>query len=119
MKRLFFCRRDVALYAVLALLLAASCLLFLPRFSKTESDWIVVEVDGSVVAEFPLDRDIEYLIRSENGGTNRLVIKDGQARVTEASCPDHVCVKSGIVTDTKPAVCRPNGVVIWRKEAAQ
>ena len=119
MKHLFFRRRDVALYAVLALLLAASCLLFLPRSSQTDSDWIVVEVDGAVVAEFPLDRDTEYRIRSKNGGINRLVIRDGQARITDASCPDHVCVKSGIVTDTKPAVCRPNGVVVWRKEAAQ
>ena len=119
MNSLFFRRRDLLVYAVLALLLAASLLLLLPRCASSSADLIVVEVNGKILAQFPLDQDTEYLICSDNGGTNLLVIRDGKARISEASCPDHVCVHSGVVTDTKPAVCRPNGVVVWRKEAAQ
>lgn len=71
----------------------------------------VVRVDGVEYARLPLNKDTELLIEGV-GGTNLLVIKDGKACVTEATCPDLVCVHTGYANEIKPIACRPNKVSV-------
>ena len=63
---------------------------------------VVVSVDGEVVAKYPLTRDGVYFIKGYDGGTNTLVIKDGEAYISEASCPqmgsDVPCTKQGKIS---------------------
>ena len=74
-------------------------------------DTIVVSVDGTEYARLRLDENTELLIQSESG-TNKLIIKDGEAYITEASCPDKICVKTGKVTEMRSVVCLPNKVTV-------
>ena len=47
------------------------------------------------------------------GGTNLLVIADGSASVTEADCPDALCVGMGKISRTgQSIVCLPHQVVV-------
>lgn len=62
------------------------------ELSKEPGAYAAVIVDGVETAQYPLSEDAEILLESENGGFNLLVIKDGEADITEASCPDKVCV---------------------------
>ena len=58
---------------------------------RDEGEFVRVTVDGTVFGEYPLDRD--DVIDIETGeGTNTLTIVDGQADMTEADCPDKICV---------------------------
>jgi len=42
-----------------------------------------------------------------------VVVHDGHASVRESSCPDHVCVRSGVVSRSGEAIaCVPNGVTV-------
>jgi len=101
--------------AVIAVIFAA--FFFAVRFFcvPLPQDTVVVEVDGKRVAELSLENDTEYLIEGI-GGTNLLIIKGGKAYISEATCPDRVCVKTGEVTETTPSVCRPNRVVVYLEE---
>ena len=72
---------------------------------------VVVRVDGEEYARLPLERDAELLIESKNG-TNLLVIKDKKAYISEASCPDMICVHTGYADELKSIVCVPNGVTV-------
>lgn len=46
-------------------------------------------------------------------GPVEVVISDGEVRVTESSCPDKLCVRSGPVAAAGHAVvCAPNGVTV-------
>lgn len=93
------------------LLLAVSCL-GLRLMTRSEGDAAVVTVDGVEVARYPLSRDMETELTGL-GGTNYLVIHDGMADVTEADCPDELCVhESAIRYDGETIVCLPHKLVV-------
>ncbi len=74
---------------------------------------VLVSVDGVEKYTFDLDKDIDFEIEGYEGGTNHLVIKDGEAYLTEASCPDHICVYMGKISDVgQSIICLPNRVVV-------
>lgn len=73
---------------------------------------VEISVDGTVVQTLPLNQDADLTIEGWNGGTNHLIIRDGQVRVTEASCPDKICVNQGTIERTGEAiVCLPNRMI--------
>ena len=79
---------------------------FAIRMFRSEGSTVRVQVNGETVGEYFLSEDGEY---SLNGGTNILVIKDGYAYIKTASCPDHLCVRSGkIFRAGEQIVCLPN-----------
>ena len=52
-------------------------------------------------------------IRQEDGSYNILRIRDGKAEITEASCPDKICVKHRPVHGQgESLVCLPNRLVV-------
>ena len=56
-----------------------------------------------------------YSIRVDNpeGGYNIVYVEKGKISVSEASCPDKVCVNTGKISDSvKPIVCLPNRVMV-------
>ena len=76
---------------------------------------VVVRVGGEEYARLPLEKDAELLIESENG-SNLLVIKDGRAYISKASCPDLICVRTGYADELKSIVCLPNEVTVSIEE---
>ena len=74
---------------------------------------VEVTVDGKIYGTYPLDKDEEISIQKDGKTTNLLVIRDGKADVTEADCPDHLCMKQPAVGSAGGyIVCLPNRVVI-------
>ncbi len=72
----------------------------------------MVSVNGTEVARYPLDKELETDIITD-GGVNTLVIKEGKASVTHASCPDLICVGHREISSVgETIVCLPNKVVI-------
>lgn len=70
---------------------------------------VEVSVDGVVVEELDLSKDMEIVIKGYHGGTNTLVIEDGQAYIADATCPDKVCIHQGKVSRSgEMIVCLPN-----------
>lgn len=81
--------------------------------NENGSKTVVVSVGGEKKEEYPLKKDGVYLIDYSHLGTNKLVIKDGEAYIEEASCPDKQCVKQGRIRKTgEMLVCLPNRVVV-------
>ena len=70
---------------------------------------VEVSVDGSVVERLDLSKDTEITIEGYNGGTNHLVIQDGEVYIDDASCPDKVCIHQGKIHKSgEMIVCLPN-----------
>ena len=108
MKQKLFKRQDMILIAVI---LAAAVLLFLGTkiMHKSPAEVIEISVDGKVIETLDLAKDQELTIHGVSGGTNHLIIKDGEAWVSEATCPDRLCVHQGkIHLDGEIIVCLPN-----------
>ena len=97
----------------IAVIVAAAGIWIGSELLKEDGAFAVILVEGAESARYPLSEDAEIRLESENGGYNILVIKDGKADVTEASCPDHVCVDQRPVGRTGEAItCLPNKTVI-------
>lgn len=80
---------------------------------------VVVSVDSVEIASFPLDEDTVYEINGYEGGKNTLIIKDGEAYVTDNSCPDHLCEYMGKISkEGQSVICLPNRVVVEIKGSA-
>ena len=80
--------------------------------AKTEGETMVVTVDGEEYARYPLGEELEVLIKGERG-ENLLVIKDGYADITEASCPDGLCERQHRINESgESLVCLPNKVTV-------
>lgn len=81
--------------------------------NATENAVAVVSIDGKEYGRFPLDKDCEERIELEDGSYNILVIKDGKADMTEASCPDKICVNHRNISKKNESItCLPNKVII-------
>ena len=104
-------RFDVILIAsLLTVSLIAVGLLFLTRKG---GDRVVVEIAGERVAEYSLFENGEYVL---NGGTNILVIENGEAYLSYADCPDRTCVRTGKIKYAgQSIVCLPNKVTVTVK----
>ena len=74
---------------------------------------VQVRVAGTVKAAFPLAENTTYEIAGADGGTNLLMIQDGEAWIEEASCPDGLCINMGKISRKgQSIVCLPNQVVV-------
>ena len=58
-------------------------------------------------------RIISVIIDGYQGGFNHLVIKDGEAVLTEADCPDRRCTRMGPISEPGEwMVCLPHRVTV-------
>ena len=104
-------RADLILIG--ALLLLAGLLLVWQRLGRAEGASAVVYVDGVRTASYPLSKDTTVTLEAPGGTYNVLVISDGMADVTDAGCPDKLCVyMHAIRYDGESIVCLPNRTVI-------
>lgn len=72
-----------------------------------------VTVDGELYGTYPLSKEQTVEIVIGGTVTNVLVIRDGKADMTEADCPDQLCVHQKAVSREKETiVCLPNKVVV-------
>ncbi len=104
-------RNDLLLILAL-LLIGGICALIL---CLTKHDGAVVSViqDGTETAQYSLSKPKTIVISDTNGGRNTLVIEDGCAKITEADCPDHLCVhQRAISANGETIVCLPHKLVI-------
>lgn len=101
-------RADRILIAVLVACAVLSAPLVTWAMPRSESVTIsgpagVTRIDPSVDATYHVTGRI---------GPVTVVSQAGQVRVTDSTCPDGICVRSGALGPGRPLVCAPNGVVV-------
>lgn len=101
-------KRDLILIGIVVVLICAVSLTVM--LTKEDGACVIVRVNGQQVATYSLLENGEY---SLNGGTNILCIREGKAYLTEADCPDHLCVKQGKIDQTGETItCLPNRLTV-------
>ena len=81
---------------------------------RKQPDTALAEVSssGTVVKTVNLHENQQFTVTAENGGVNTITVQDGKIAVTEATCPDHYCMKRGFCASGTDIVCLPNKLVI-------
>ena len=111
--------RDLILVTVL--LVAALALYFGLRSRQARDTGTgaqaVVTVDGKEIGRYPLKKNGTFPL---NGGTNILVVESGEAWVSEANCPDKVCMGMGKISRNGEFIaCLPNRLLVVVEGAAE
>lgn len=100
-------KHDLILVLSLCFIAAVSALLMLAL--RAPGGEVRVEIDGEYYATYPLSTDGEYPL----GDGNVLAIKEGEAYMLSADCPDKTCVRHHPVSYSgESIVCLPNRVTV-------
>ncbi len=95
------------------LLVIGSVALFLcSTVFKGTGETVVVTVDGNEVLRVPLTEDREIWIDGYENGRNLLTVQNGEAWISEADCPQKICVKTGKASEIKSIVCAHHRIVV-------
>ena len=107
MKRL---RNDVMLILTIVLVIVISAFLYFAM--QKDGGTAAVIKNGEEIARYSLNENITMPITDENN-INMLVIEDGKAYISQATCPDKICVNHRPVSkEGETIVCLPNKLVI-------
>lgn len=72
--------------------------------------------DGELIKQINLDTvttPYQFTVNYGNSGYNTVSVENGRISVIDASCPDHVCINTGWISDGAiPIVCLPNKLTI-------
>ena len=109
-------RMDFILIAVVMFIALISAVIVYLTHNK--GDMAVIKVDGNIVSELSLSDNTTIIIEGYQGGSNTVSIIDGKAYVSEADCPDEICVKTGGISRAgETIVCLPHRVVVEIKSS--
>ena len=101
-------KNDWIIFAVITLS-ALVLFLFTGHQALSYSDpYLEIQVDGKLYGSYPLSEDRTIHIRD----TNVCVIEGGKVRMTEADCPDQVCVHTKPIPGNGDIICLPNRVIL-------
>ncbi len=96
-------------FAAAAVILAIAAAVDICTRLAPGGETVTVRVDGEIYARYPLNEERVININ----GTNTLVIADGSAYMSQASCPDKLCMHQGQISSaSKSIACLPNKVVV-------
>lgn len=100
------------LYLIAGCLLAALILCGLWLALRKDGGTVIVEQDGRETARYALSEDRTVRIEGQ-GGYNLLVIRDGEVWLSEADCPNLLCVKTGKIRYAgQSIVCLPHKLAV-------
>lgn len=102
------------LYIIAAVVALAAALWLGQRFFlSAEGNRILVTENGEMEGTYSLSEDRVLEFTDKNGGKNVLTIKEGKAWMSDADCPDKLCMKQNTITKTgESIICLPHKLVI-------
>ena len=81
---------------------------------KPHGQTVQIIQDGKVLYTIDLDNSDDRTIVTEYQGSKNVIrIQEHQIYMEDAECPDHICVKMGVLkSSASPIVCLPNKLII-------
>ena len=99
--KIFICVFLVFLFAIVVL-----------NSMQPEKPIAIITVNGEKIKSVDLSKNDVFYIKTEFG-TNTVVVENEKIYVKDASCPDGVCIRHGVLHNKYDSiVCLPNKLVI-------
>ena len=102
--------------------LALSAAAYRTLSAKRETCVVRIVQGSDVLREIDLSRVAEeysFTVDAPDGGYNVVTVQPGRICVSEADCPDQICVLQGWLSDqTMPIACVPHRFAIVYQDAA-
>ena len=89
--------------------------IFITTYNKYNSFYLEVYSKGNLYKKLPLKKDAEKITLTIDNelGTNVIEVNKSQVKITDANCPDKICVKAHAIS--KPGevlICLPHKLVV-------
>lgn len=108
----YFKKHDIIVYSLVLAVLIASFFIWGSALGDT-GDFAIISINGHEETRLPLSVDAEKTVEGFAGLNCTVCIKDGAASVTEADCPDKLCVDhSPISRSGESIVCLPARITV-------
>lgn len=107
-------KTDVIIaFVILVVAFGLGATQLIPKKEATNA-YVSVQIDGKEVKKIPMDdahKGKAYIFHA-HGGTNKLIIDEKGARMTESDCPDGICMKMApIKRQGEMIVCLPHRII--------
>lgn len=105
-------KKDIILFA--GILLAAFLLWLIPSLlNRDAAAMVTVHQDGREIGTYPLEKEQTISIPYGENSYNLLFISGGEASISDADCPDGLCVRQKAVSrNGESIICLPHKLVI-------
>ncbi|MBQ9927720.1 MAG: NusG domain II-containing protein [Lachnospiraceae bacterium] len=104
-------KADVAVIAAIGIV--ATLFWAIPYLNGDLSETVIINQDGKIYREYPLYNDAVIPVYYEPGGYNLILVSEGEVSVTDADCPDKLCVKQRAVSKNgESIICLPHKLVV-------
>jgi len=99
---------DKLVIVLIVLAALISLPLVINASSGSQGHTIIVLKSGKRIASYNLNDERQVKITGSYGGYCLLKIKDGQAFISESTCPIKICQKQGRISETgRSIICAP------------
>ena len=109
-------KNKIAVSVLILIVILSAAIILIRGVVTSDRRIAVIYKNGEIVREINLDKvtePIEFTVEGDNGERNTVRAERGRIRITEASCPDKICVNQGWIENAVvPIVCLPNKVTI-------
>ncbi|MDD3369906.1 MAG: NusG domain II-containing protein [Lachnospiraceae bacterium] len=87
------------------------------RLMAVSGTKVIITQNGEVYGTYDLHQNQVIQVEAD-GGTNTVKIRDGSVSMTEASCPDQICVHTYPLSEGEPGaiVCLPHELIVEIKQ---
>ncbi len=106
----------ICIILVLVLAIASIASVAIIRSQGVDHPIAEITQHGQVIKTIDLTQvheAYEFNISNPNGSYNMVRVEPGKIAIIDASCPDHVCVNTGYISDSLvPITCLPNELII-------
>ncbi|MGN1338813.1 MAG: NusG domain II-containing protein [Oscillospiraceae bacterium] len=100
--------RIIAAVSLAAAAAAGIVIFAVMKYLPVDDPVAEIRVNGEVVRRIPLSETAAFTIETD-GGWNRIEVSNGRVSVTNADCPDRVCVQTGAISGgAVPIICLPH-----------
>ncbi len=105
-------KRNTIILVSAVVVVALAVVVFQMIFLKKEGTYALVQVQQEQRYRLDLQKETELVVEDETG-FNKIKVKDGAIAVTEADCPDKVCVRTGYISKTGEVIaCLPHELTV-------
>lgn len=113
-------KRALLFSLVLLLLISLSCIVIYIRHTDSMQGYTAyIYQNGNLLKTIDLSMVTEeytFTVTATDGGTNTILVQPGGICITQADCPDLICVHQGSIRNSLlPITCLPHGLVIELK----
>lgn len=107
-------QRNTLILALALLAVLGAAFLIQRLFFSRQGTRAVVQMGDQEDRVLDLSENQEFWVGDEKTGRNLIQVKDGAVRVSQADCPDKVCVHTGPISQEGQVIaCLPHGLIVY------